>query len=111
MPSFQKRHYLNIAESLHATQGQRKPTRLAALAALGLTARQNTMIAEAGCEKRPLVTALAAMFETDNEFFQPPRFITACRDGIYARYVRPGVQGGPAMQYVQRHGQTPGIGA
>jgi hypothetical protein len=105
MPQFQKRHYLKIAESLHTTKGKRKPARLAALAALGLTARQNEMIVEAG-KGGSLIPALSDMFAEDNEFFQPARFATACDNGIYARYVRPGVQGGPAMQYVRQNGQT-----
>lgn len=107
MPLFQKRHYLKIAASLHATRGQRKPARLEALAALGLTARQNEVIAETGAGRRPLVSALSDMFQSDNEFFQPERFVTACANGINARYVRPGVQGGPAMAYVRQNGQTP----
>lgn len=81
MAKFEKRHYLAIAEALHAV----KPRRFhdgAEFAAWEIC-----------------VLKILGVFEADNPNFQADRFLLACNDGIRAKYVRAGMRGGPAMPY------------
>ena len=78
---FAKRHYVAIAEVLH----DNKP---------GQDAPSSTIDNWEQC-----VNCMALMLHLDNAKFQIERFVTACTDGIHAKYVRSGVHGGPAMPY------------